>query len=117
MLRYLQDSRPENVRDDATRELHHYVTNVKQLPEVKEAYMRFEEIVYYERQDAAEKAAKEAAEAARRQDILELLEEYGTVPDFVRQRLEAEEDAGRLSQWLKFAAKAGSMENFIEQMR
>lgn len=112
MLRYLQDSRAENATDSATREIHDYVSKVKVQPEVKQAYMRLEEIIYYERKDAA----KEAVRMTKVQDILELLEEYGDVPEAVRERINKEEDPDTLKKWLKFASKADCVEAFVAQM-
>ncbi|MDO4334159.1 MAG: hypothetical protein Q4C58_15955 [Eubacteriales bacterium] len=60
LLRYLKDSREENATDEATKEIHSYVKQVKIQPEVKLAYMRYEEIINYERRDAAKAATEEA---------------------------------------------------------
>ena len=40
MLTYMQDSREENVTDEATAELHDYVSRTKVMPEVKDAYIK-----------------------------------------------------------------------------
>ena len=112
MLRYLKDSRAENAVDAATRELHGYVEKVKVRPEVRVAYMRLDEIIYYERKDAA----KEAAKAVQIRSILDLLEDLGEVPSSVLERLQAESDAETLKKWLKLAARAGSMEEFAQKM-
>lgn len=77
MLKYLEKSVTENVSDDATRELHQYISRVKQQPEVRKGYMRFEEIIASERKEAAE----EAAINIYVQNIMELLEDIGIVPD------------------------------------
>ncbi|MDO4331150.1 MAG: hypothetical protein Q4C58_00490 [Eubacteriales bacterium] len=116
MLRYIQDSRKENATDEATRELHNYVSRVKVQPEVKQAYMRYEEIIYYERKEAAEEAARAATKNTKVQDILELLEEYGDVPAKVKSRLETEENPDTLKRWLKLAAKVDSIDAFVAEM-
>lgn len=46
ILNYLQDSRKENVVNEETRKLHAMVEWVKKKPEVRLAYMRFDEILY-----------------------------------------------------------------------
>lgn len=74
--------------------------------------MHYEEIINYERKEAAE----EAIRAARVQDILDLLEEYGEVPENVKLRLE-EETSDTLKQWYKLAAKADSIDAFVSQMK
>lgn len=116
MLRYIQDSRKENATDEATKELHNYVSRVKVQPEVKQAYMRYEEIIYYERKEAAEEAARIASKNTKVQYILELLEEYGDVPENVKSRLNDEEDAEQLKRWHKLAAKVDSIDTFARQM-
>ncbi|MDO4333696.1 MAG: hypothetical protein Q4C58_13560 [Eubacteriales bacterium] len=77
LLRYLKDSREENAIDEATKEIHSYVKRVKIQPEVKLAYMRYEEIIHYERKEAAkeaaQKAAKEATEKATEEAIKNII--------------------------------------------
>ena len=116
MLQYLQRSTADNARDESTKELHDYVCRVKTAPEVKEDYMRFEEFIAFERADAAKQAAQqatlEATHTAKVQDILELLEDYGEVPDALKQEL-TQANPETLKLYLKLAAKADSIEAFI----
>ncbi len=62
MLQYFADSREENAASDDLREIHRCIGRVKVQPEVKKNYMKFEEIIYYARKEAAEEAIKEAEE-------------------------------------------------------
>ena len=110
------DSRAENAVDAATRKLHGYVEKVKVRPEVRVSYMRLDEIIRYERKDAAEEAAKEATKATQIRSILDLLEDLGEVPPSALERFQAETDAEILKRWLKLAAKVGSIEEFIQKM-
>ena len=48
--------------------------------------------------------------------IMELLSELGAVPEAVSSKIMQETDATILTQWLKLAAKSGSMEQFMENM-
>lgn len=107
MLTYMQDSREENAVDEATREVHDYVNRVKVRPEVRDAYMTLEEYIFYERKDEAIDTRVEA--------ILELLEEYGEVPEKVRQRLGETRDIDTLKKWHKLAAKVCSVAEFEEK--
>lgn len=120
MLQYLQRSTADNARDESTKELHDYVCRVKTAPEVKEDYMRFEDFIAFERADAARQAATEAVQkttlevthTTKVQAILELLEDYGEVPDTLEQMLtKASPEA--LKTYLKLAAKADSIEAFM----
>ena len=108
MLRYIENSTEENVKDEAVRSIHRHVEWMKLQPEVKEEYMDWEEKIYYERRDAAE----EADWKRRIADILELLEDYGEVPAELQRRLEAEMDAEKLRSLLKLAARVQSLEEF-----
>lgn len=107
MLTYMQDSREENAVDEATREVHDYVNRVKVRPEVRDAYMTLEEYIFYERKDEAIDTRVEA--------ILELLEEYGEIPEKVRQRLGETRDIDTLKKWHKLAAKVRSVAEFEEK--
>lgn len=112
LLQYIKDSREQNVTDDATKEIHTYVERIKIQPEVEVAYMRFGDIIDLERREAAQEAALDA----RIQDILELLEEYGEVPDNVRKLVEDAEDADTLKNWLKLAARVDSIQEFEDKI-
>ena len=52
----------------------------------------------------------------RAEDILELLEDYGQIPQKLRDRICAEKNLDVLKQWLKEAAKAASLEEFVDKM-
>ncbi|MBD5459360.1 MAG: hypothetical protein HDR26_00225 [Lachnospiraceae bacterium] len=109
MLQYLQHSTDDNAIDEATREIHRYVSQVRVLPEIREDYMRFEEFIYYERKDAAKETI--------RNNILDLLEDYGEIPSWLKEKLEAVNDADLLRKYHKLAARAGSLEAFMEKMK
>lgn len=115
VLQYLQHSTADNAVDDSTRELHNYVCKVKAAPEVKEDYMRFEELIARERAEAAGQAAERAAQDTKVQDILELLKDYGEVPDGLTERLQQSNEEA-LKKYLKLAAKADSMEAFLAML-
>ena len=124
LLRYFRQSTEENAVDDVTRELHGYVSRVKAKPEVRDRFMDFEEYIWYLKKDLAEDIRKELAEEVRKEtaerierentvaNTLELLEEYGEIPESLRQELEQTQDIGLLKKYLKLAAKAGSVEEF-----
>ena len=48
--------------------------------------------------------------------IMELLEEFGQVPQRIVEIIDAEDNLGVLSRWLKSAAKAGSIAEFEANM-
>ena len=47
--------------------------------------------------------------------VLEVLEMYGQVPEYVRMRILREDNIQQLSSWLKEAVKAESLEAFLEK--
>ena len=49
------------------------------------------------------------------ESVLEVLELYGQVPEYVKRRISGEYNIEILSAWLKEAAKAGSIEKFLEK--
>ena len=101
MLQYLQHSTANNAMDESTKELHDYVSKVKVSPEIREEYMRFEELIAFERRDAIV------------QDILSLLEDYGEVPDALKEKL-SQTHSEILKIYLKLSAKADSLEEFMK---
>lgn len=108
MLKYFEDSTEANATTDVIREVHSYVSRVKVLPEVRQEYMKFDEIMYYAKRDGKIEA--------RVQSILELLEDYGEIPEEVRQRLEEETNLSVLKEWVKIAARAQSIQEFVDKM-
>ena len=50
------------------------------------------------------------------EDILELLEDYGQIPQKLRDRIHAEKNLDVLKQWHKLAARAASLEEFVDKM-
>ena len=116
MLEYMRNSNKTNAVDEATREIHDYVRQVKVDPEVKVGYMRFDEIINYERQDAKEEGIQEGMLESKREDILELLESYGVVPEEIRSRIVEERDIAVLKKWFQLATKIDSIEKFVKEM-
>ena len=104
LLTYIQNSKESNVTDEITRELHQYVSRVRVQPEVRMEYMKFDEIIAYERLDEKKDA------------ILELLEEYGEIPRSLREKIEKVVSKDVLTRWHKLAAKVETIEEFMEKM-
>ena len=116
LLTYLQDSRKENVVDEATDRLHKLITKVKEKPEVRLEYMKFEDIIYWEKKDSYEEGRQEGEAAGResayREMIITLLQAHGEVPSDLRDKINAIEDTGILEELVRQAASASSTEAF-----
>ena len=71
--------------------------------------MRWEEKLFYERLDGKLEGKIEA--------IMELLEEFGVIPDKLKEMILKETDLEKLKKWHKLAAKVNSIEEFTEKMQ
>ena len=112
LLTYLQDSRKENVVDEATDRLHRLITKVKEKPEVKLEYMKFEDIIYWEKKDSYKEGETAGRESAYKEMIISLLETQGEVPSDLKDKINAIEDTGILERLVRQAASVSSTEAF-----
>ena len=112
LLNYLQDSRKENVVDEATDRLHRLIMKVKEKPEVKLEYMKFEDIIYWEKKDSYKEGEAAGRESAYREMIITLLQAHGEIPSDLRDKINAIEDTGILEKLVRQAASASSTEAF-----
>ena len=103
----LEESTKE-FEDDFVRCLQQSVQHVKESRAMEERFMVLHEMMKRER---AEGKAEGKAE-----DIIELLEELGSVSEELRTIIMQETDLNVLLKWLKLAAKAESVEQFKQNM-
>lgn len=112
MLRYMENSTISNVTNPDLQKIHQMVETVKWDAEVTIAYMRLmeDEIILLSR------GREEGRQEGRVEAILEILEELGSVSDELRERITAQTDMAVLKMWLKYAAKAESIEAFQKML-
>lgn len=91
--------------DEFVGRIQNAIRRVKGSREMEERFMILEEMLREER-------AEGKAEA-----VLELLEELGTVPDVLCEKIMNEKDLDMLKKYLKCAAKAESVEQFEKEMQ
>ena len=103
----LEDS-TKDFEDAYVRKLQRSVQNIKFSREMEAKYMLLELLMKDEF-----KAGKAEGKA---EDILELLEELGTVEAELETKIRSEKNIKTLSSWLKLAAKADSIEQFMKEM-
>lgn len=103
----LQESE-EDFGDYYVERLQEYIQQVKQSREMGERFMLFEELLETERTQALVKE--------RRETIFEFLEDLGTVPEDLKEDILQEEELQILKAWVKVAAHAKSIEEFMENM-
>ena len=112
MLRYIRDSRKENATDAATKIVHRFTEKVKVHPEVRKSYMLWEEYVYLLKKELR----LEVEEEEKAETILELLGDFGEIPEKIVKRIRSEKDVETLKRWIKLAAKGNSIEEFERMM-
>ena len=98
----------KDFEDAYVKKLQESVRHVKESREMEERFMLFQEMLREER--------TEGILFGKAEDVVELLEELGTVSDEVREKIMTEKSLETLGNWLKLAAKAESMEEFLKAM-
>ena len=103
----LEDSE-KDFKDAYVQKLQESVRHVKESREMEERFMLFQEMLREER--------TEGMLFGKAGSVIELLEEIGPVSDEVREKIMTEKNLETLGKWLKLAAKAESMEEFLKAM-
>ena len=111
LLSYLKHSKIENITNEKISHIHDYVEAVKQSAEVRDRYMTIGEML-----DASREEGKAEGEIIGRiNSLLEILSDFGEIPEEVKKQFyEADEDT--LKCWIKLAARASSLVEFMDKM-
>ena len=79
MLKYMMESTEQNVVNEDIKKLHRCVERVKVTPEVREEFMRFEDVIAWEKEksheEGIEEGRKEGIEKGRKEGRKEGIEE------------------------------------------
>lgn len=94
--------------DKYISQLQQSIRCIKENRMMEERYMLFEEML---RDERAEGKAEGKAE-----DVLNLLEDSGPVPDDLRVRIMSEKDMEVLKRWLRLSVEVSSPEEFLKKM-
>ena len=132
-LKFIREDTPAtdtSSEDKFVRQLQGSIRSIKRSREMGQRYMLIEDLIRYEAKKEAKKVeaiAEARGEArgeaigeargelkAKRQSVLELLEDLGTVSDRLHTRIMSEEDYDMLKAMLKCASKATTLEQFEE---
>ncbi len=105
-------------------EIAQMVDQIKKDAEVTVKYMKqWEKLqkVYHDGQregitEGFTKGKNEGRNEGKTEDILELLEDYGDIPEELSQKILSEQDMDMLKKWLKLAAKVSGIEEFAAKM-
>lgn len=109
-LHYLEDTTDDRAgrsKSERIKRIHDRVRKVKLSEEVGVKYMQAWEEKYYDREDGKVEGMQVL--------ILDLLEEFGTIPEALKKRIEEEENLLILRTWHKNAARAASLEEFCKK--
>jgi len=109
-LHYVENSSGKNEKEASSeklRRIYNRVREVKGNEEFGVKYMqKWEEIAYAKEDGKAEGKAE---------SVLEVLSEYGEVPEDLKNEILSQSDLKKLSGWLKLAVRAGSLKEFMEK--
>ena len=92
------------------------VREIKASREMEERYMLLEELIKEEREDAKAEGIAEGMEKERIESIFSFLSDLGEVPESLRVRIREERNPEVLRSYLKKAASAETMEEFIKSI-
>ena len=95
-LTYLEDSRDENVTDDATKELKEYVQVIKHNHEIGGRYMTVGDLMDKMAAEAAEEATKEVVEELTRQYSKQLAEKDKEFAEMRKELTDKDEEIAEL---------------------
>ena len=115
LLRYMEHSTEENAGTEDLQKLHEMVTAVKTDGEVGLAYMKFFELEERTLQKGIRQGRMEGKAEGKAEAILDLLCEWGEVPSAVQEQIDSQKDDAILRSWLKLAAKAESIQDFVQK--
>ena len=103
----------QDFEDELVRQFQNTIRQIKIDREMGERYMIFEEMLQEEKMEGKLEGKIEA----KREDIMELLEELGDVPENLQNEIEKTEDLDTLKALHKLAAKAESVCFFQEAVK
>lgn len=98
----------KDYQDEFVKSLQEAVHHVKQNRQMEERYMLLELEIKRER--------REAKAEGKAEDVLELIEGLGPVPEDLREVIMQEKNLDVLKKWLRLAAKSASVEEFRNRM-
>lgn len=121
LLQYMKHTTLENpdivVKDGRILELDRIVSEVKETEEWEAVQMNLLEIgIERGREEGRTEGRAEGKTEGVAETVLSFLEDYGEVPEQVKEAIFAEKDLGTLKRWSKLAARATSIEEFLAKM-
>ena len=87
MLKYMMESTEKNVVNEDIRNLHRCVERVKVLPEIREEFMRFEDVIAWEKEKSHEEGIEEGRKEGRIRMLIEISRESGLSDEKILKQL------------------------------
>ena len=123
LLHYIREDVEGSEReyhDAYVERLQKFIREVKSNREMEERFMVFEEMLRDERAEGREEGRAEGRTEGRTEDrketLLLYLQNLGTVPKSLCERIEKEEDFEALKRWTQLAFQSKSLEEFEEKI-
>ena len=111
LLQYIDGSRSEEdlePEETETLEIAQMANQIKKDAEVTVKYMK--------QWEKLQKVYHDGQRERSIEDIMELLEDYGVIPEELHKKILSEQDPDTLKKWHKLAAKVSSMDEFAAKM-
>ena len=78
--------------------------------------MRMWEVMELEKRESRIEGIAEGKAEGKAESIIEILEEIGSIPDFLKQKISEQKDINILNKWVKLSARAETIDEFIEKI-
>lgn len=118
-LHYVTESNENGLPDECDerlKRLHESIREIKASADMEVEYMKMEERERIIRDEGVEFGKQIGIINGKIEDILELLEDKGEVPEKVKAEILAETDLEVLKKWLRLAAKSETIEEFCKEI-
>ncbi|MBS4981375.1 MAG: Rpn family recombination-promoting nuclease/putative transposase [Lachnospiraceae bacterium] len=106
----------EEFHDPYVEQLQRFIRRIKESREMEERFMIFEEMLKEERAEGREEGREEGRLEGYVNVLINVLQDIGEVPQSLREKIASEKKEEVLIAWAKLAAKAASIEEFIQKM-
>ena len=117
-LKFVMADLEESEKDFGNELVERFQKTIREIKADREMggrYMIFEEMLREEKQEGKLEGKIEGAIEATQEAVLELLEDLGEIPKELQEKIEGQEDLGKLKVLLKIAAKSASIDSFEEK--
>lgn len=103
-------------QDSFIRKIQKSMEDIRSSREMEEKFMLLEELLKDERAEGRVEGRAEGKALGKAESILLLLQDSGMIPDELRSKILEEQDTDILSKYLKLAARAESVAEFMKEM-